>query len=118
MNTCTVILPIDKRRSAQLLALLELFSKNAVIPLREIEKTIPRSTFYALLYKLKLLAQIVKERHGFDLFVFEKIMDFSSMKELKADFDALKEIKVMKLNANMKIINLEGNVFVEFAKNV
>ena len=116
MNTCTIILPIDRKRSAQLLVLLEMFSRSAVIPLREIEKTIPRSTFYSLLYKLKLLAQIVREKHGFDLFVFEKILDFNSMKELKADFKSLSEIKVMKLNAEMRIVDLEGNIFVEFAK--
>ena len=116
MNTCTIILPMDRKRSAQLLALMEMFSKTAVIPLREIEKTIPRSTFYSLLYKLKLLAQIVREKHGFDLFVFEKLLDFNSMKELKADFKNLGEIKVMKLNAEMRIVDLEGNIFVEFAK--
>ena len=118
MNTCTIIMPIDRKRSAQLLTLLEMFGRNAVIPIRDIEKTIARSTFYSLLYKLKLLGQIVKEKHGFDLFVFEKIMDFDSMTELKAEFKSLKEIKVMKLNADMRIISLEGNVFVEFAKSL
>ena len=118
MDTCTIIMPIDRKRSMQLLTLLEMFSKNAVIPIRDIEKTIPRSTFYSLLYKLKLLGQIVKEKHGFDLFVFEKIMDFNSMTELKADFRSLKELKVMKLNAEMEIINSDGNIFVEFLKKL
>ena len=56
--------------------------------------------------------------HGFELFIFEKLLDFGSMRELKADFDSLKEIKVMKLNAEMKLVDLEGNAFVEFVKRL
>ena len=118
MNTCTVILPIDKKRSMQLLTLLEMFSKSAVLPLREITGVIPKSTFYALLYKLKLLAQVVKEKHGFDLFLFESLLDFRSMKELKAEFDSLKEIKVMKLNADIEVKQLDGTSFVVLTKKL
>ena len=118
MNTCTIILPIDKKRSMQLLVLLEMFGKNAVIPLKEIVRTIPKSTFYALLYRLKLLDKIVMQKHGFDLFTFDRIFDFSSMKELKADFDSLKTFKVMKLNAQIEITELEGNSFVVFTKEL
>jgi len=116
MNTCTIILPIDMKRGMQLLALLEMFSKNAVVPLREITKVIPKSTFHALLYKLKLLNGLVKERYGFALFVFEKLLDFSSMKDLKADFDKVKDVKVMKLNAKIEIAEIEGNSFVVLTK--
>ena len=53
--------------------------------MREIVKAIPKSTFYALLYRLKLLDRIVREKHGFDLFLFESLLDFGSMKKLKAE---------------------------------
>ena len=108
MNTCTIILPIDRKRSAQLFVLFQMFSKSAVISLREIVNVIPHSTFYALMYKLKILARLVKDRHGFDLFVFEKTLDF----------DTKKEVKMMKLNTAMSITDIEGNVFVEFTKSL
>ncbi len=108
MNTCTIILPIDKKRSAQLFVLLQMFSRSAVIPLSDIVKVIPHSTFYALMYKLKILARLVKDRHGFDMFVFEKTLDLSIKKETKS----------MKLNTAMSITDIEGNVFVEFTKSL
>ncbi len=106
MNTCTIILPIDKRRSMQLLVLLQMFGSNAVIPVKEITKVIPKSTFFALLYKLRLMGKIVKDRFGFDLFLFEKMLDLDSRKQAKA----------MKLNAAIDITELEGNSFVIFSK--
>lgn len=108
MNTVAIILPIDRKRSAQLLKLLEMFSKSAVIQLSEIVSVIPHSTFYALMYKLKILAKLVKERHGFDMFAFEKTLDLNTKKE----------VKMMKLNTAMSILDIEGNVFVEFTKSL
>ena len=108
MNTCTIILPIDRRRSAQLLVLLQMFSRNAVIPLKDITSVIPKSTFFALLYKLKLISQLVKERHGFDMFTFEKTLDLASRKQTKA----------MKLNSGIEITELDGNSFVVFEKSL
>lgn len=108
MDTCTVILPIDRKRSAQLLKLLEMFGRSAVIPIKEISKSIPKSTFFALLYKLKLLGQLIRQRHGFDLFVFEKGLDLVSRKQ----------VKVMKLNAQIEITELEGSSFVVLAKTL
>ncbi len=108
MNTCTIILPIDQKRSAQLLILLQMFACNAVIPLKDITGTIPKSTFFALLYRLKLLGQIIRQRHGFELFLFEKSLDLESRKQAK----------VMKLNARIEIARLEGSSFVVFTKRL
>ncbi|MBI2144298.1 hypothetical protein HYU17_04080 [Candidatus Woesearchaeota archaeon] len=118
MNTCTIILPIDRKKSWQLLTMLEMFSKAAVIPLREITSVIPKSTFFALMYRLKLLNRLVSELHGFELFSFEKLLDFGSMKELKADFSLLKDMKVMKLNASVNVRELDGSQFVVFRKEL
>ncbi len=106
MSTVNVILPIDKKRSAQMLALLQMFEKRANLPMAEIIKIIPKSTFFALLYRLRLIARLIRQRHGFDMFLFE----------VAYDFDAKKEVKVMKLNAEMSITNLDGCAFVEFVK--
>lgn len=108
MNTCTIILPIDKKRSMQLLALLQMFGRSAVIPLKEITKAIPKSTLFALLYKMRLLGQLVRQRHGFDLFVFEKGLDLESRKQ----------VKVMKLNAQVEIAELDGLSFAVFTKSI
>lgn len=108
MNTCTIILPIDRKRSMQLLALLQMFGRSAVIPIKEITKAIPKSTFFALLYKLKLIGKLVSDRHGFDLFLFEKILDLESRRQ----------VKVMKLNAGIEIADLEGSSFVLFTKKM
>lgn len=107
MNTCTIILPIDRKRGMQLLVLLQMFGKSAVIPLKEITGTIPKSTFFALLYRLRLLGQLIRQRHGFDLFVFEKGLDLASRKQVKS----------MRLNAQIEITELEGSSFVVFTKN-
>lgn len=107
MSTVTIILPIDRKRGAQLFALLQMFGKRAIIPIKEITAAIPKSTFFALLYRLKLLGQLVRERHGFDLFLFEKNLDLESRRQMK----------VMKLNAGMEITELEGSSFVVFTKN-
>lgn len=108
MDSCTIILPIDKKRSMQLLALLQMFGRSAVIPLKEITKAIPKSTFFALLYRLKLLGQLISRRHGFDLFVFEKSLDLESRKE----------VKIMKLNAQLEIAELDGLSFAVFSKEL
>ncbi len=108
MNTCTVILPIDRKRGMQLLVLLQMFGRSAVIPIKEIIRAIPKSTFFALLYRLKLLGQLIRQRHGFDLFVFEKTLDLESRKQ----------VKVMKLNTQMEIADLEGSSFVVFSKKL
>ena len=108
MKTITIIVPIDRSRGVKLLTLLDMFSKNAVVKLKDIWAIIPRSTFYALLYRLKLLAQVVKQRHSFDLFLFE----------MKFDFDNRKEYKIMRLNSSIQIVNVEGSVFVEFVKEL
>ena len=108
MNTCTIVLPIDRKRSAQLLVLLQMFGRNAVIPLKEITGIIPKSTFFALLYRLKLLGQLIRQRHGFDLFLFEKSLNLESRKQVKS----------MRLNANIEITELDGNSFVVFTKSV
>ncbi|MBI2581099.1 hypothetical protein HYV85_04835 [Candidatus Woesearchaeota archaeon] len=106
MNTCTIILPIDRKRSMQLLVLLQMFGRSAVIPIKEITKAIPKSTFFALLYRLRLIGKLVSDRYGFDLFLFEKLLDLDSRKQVKA----------MKLNADIDITELEGNSFVVFSK--
>lgn len=108
MNTVTIILPIDRKRGMQLLVLLQMFGRSAVIPVKEITKAIPKSTFFALLYRLKLIGRLVSERHGFDLFAFEKILDLESRRQ----------VKVMKLNAQIEIAGLEGSSFVLFTKKV
>lgn len=105
MNTCTVILPIDKKRSMQLLVLLKMFSANAVVPLKGITGVIPKSTFFALLYKLKLLARVVREENGFDLFSFEKEVD-----------GAGRVVKSMRLNSEMRVRELDGASFVVLAR--
>ncbi len=106
MNTCSIILPIDKKRSMQLLVLLQMFGRSAVIPVKEITKSIPKSTFFALLYRLKLLGQLIRQRYGFDLFLFEKSLDLTTRKQ----------IKVMTLNVQIEITELEGSSFVVFSK--
>ena len=108
MNTCNIILPIDRKRSMQLLVLLQMFGRSAVIPIKEITKSIPKSTFFALLYRLRLIGKLVSERYGFDLFLFEKSLDLETRKQ----------IKFMKLNASIEITELEGSSFVLFSKNL
>lgn len=108
MNTVAIILPIDRKRGMQLLVLLQMFGRSAVIPIKEITKAIPKSTFFALLYRLKLIGKLVSERYGFDLFLFEKILDL----------DSRRQVKVMKLNAQLEIADLEGSSFVVFSKNL
>ena len=108
MNAVTIILPIDRKRGMQLLVLLQMFGKRALIPLKEITSTIPKSTFFALLYRLKLLGQLIRQRHGFDLFVFEKSLDLESRKQVKS----------MRLNAQIEIAELDGSSFVVFSRSV
>ena len=108
MKTVSIIVPIDKRRSAQLFTLLQMFSRSTVIPLKDITAVIPRSTFFALLYKLKLIGKILSEKHSFELFTFEK----------QFDFDTGKELKMMKLNAKVEISEMEGLSFVVFTKEI
>ncbi len=99
--TTTIIIPIDKKRSLQLLALLRMFSGRAVIPLKDITAIIPKSTFFALVYKLRLLAMLVKERQGFDLFAFESSLDGNG-----------RVFKSMRLNAAIEVAELDGGSFV------
>lgn len=108
MDTCTIILPIDRKRGMQLLVLLQMFAKSAAISLKEITGTIPKSTFFALLYRLRLLGQLIRQRHGFDLFVFEKGLDLESRKQVKS----------MRLNATIEVTELDGSSFVVFSKEL
>ncbi|HIG98381.1 TPA: hypothetical protein HA231_03080 [Candidatus Woesearchaeota archaeon] len=106
MNTHTIIVPIDRKRSVQLLALLEMFSRNAVIPMKDIAAVIPKSTFFALLYKLKVIGRIVSERCSFDLFTFERTFDLEQKRE----------VKLMKSNAKLEMAEVDGLVFAVFTK--
>jgi hypothetical protein len=90
----------------QFLKLLQLLSKKSAVTMQEINKTIPRSTFTSLDYKLRNLNLITKQRHDFDLFVYKKFFDI----------EARRERKVLTVNAKMEVIDIEGNIFVEFVR--
>lgn len=100
MTTC-IILPIDKKRSLQLLVLLGMFRGRAVIPLSDITGVIPKSTFFALMYKLRVLARLVKDKQGFDLFAFERSLDGNG-----------RLFKSMRLNAELEVAEVDGSSFV------
>jgi hypothetical protein len=108
MDTYSIIVPIDKQRNMQFLKLLQLLSKKSAVTMQEINKTIPRSTFTSLDYKLRNLNLISKQKYGFDLFVYKKFFDIETRRENK----------ILTVNAKMDVIDIEGSFFVEFVRRM
>ena len=106
-HTCTIILPLDRRKSARLAALLEMCSHNAVLPYTEIAKTIPRSTLHEILYTLRLVEGYVDKRFGFRLFEFKTIT--------REDGRAA---KIMLPLTKMGFDEIEGTGFVTFTREL
>ncbi|MBI2137201.1 hypothetical protein HYU12_01635 [Candidatus Woesearchaeota archaeon] len=106
-HTCTIILPLDRRKGARLATLLEMCSHNTVMPYTEIAKVMPRTTLHEILYTLRLVEDYVEGRFGFRLFEFKTITREDG-----------KAAKVMLPLTKMGFDEIKGTGFVTFTREL